>query len=170
MVTIIRSKRKTMLCRGEGRERGGIISWIGRPSGIRTLSLVFSSTDGLKEEKQHRNGTGRRPAAKCDLLCCTRLSTIFLLGILKKKKNVQHSSTSCSGCFETMINNDVSGMFCFFKSLRVSEMLFLCPARNPSASPQSANKVSSDPSQRIQNLSLLVQQIRTYYQVRLASW
>ncbi|XP_038570145.1 girdin-like isoform X4 [Micropterus salmoides] len=34
---------------------------------------------------------------------------------------------------------------------------------NPSAAPQSANKVSSDPSQRIQNLNFLVQQIKTYY-------
>lgn len=59
-------------------------------------------------------------------------------------------------------------MFCF-KLLHVSEMLFLCPVRNPSASPQGANKVSRDPSQRIHNLSLLVQQIRTYYQVRRAS-
>ncbi|CAG03335.1 unnamed protein product, partial [Tetraodon nigroviridis] len=36
---------------------------------------------------------------------------------------------------------------------------------NPSASPQGANRVSSNPNQRIQNWSLLVQQIRTYYQV-----
>ncbi|TWW58612.1 Girdin Akt phosphorylation enhancer [Takifugu flavidus] len=35
---------------------------------------------------------------------------------------------------------------------------------DPSASPQGVNKVSSDPNQRIQNLSLLVQQIKTYYQ------
>lgn len=42
----------------------------------------------------------------------------------------------------------------------------LCPIfRNPSAAPQSANKVSSDPSQRIQNLNFLVQQIKTYYLV-----
>ncbi|XP_076001814.1 girdin-like [Genypterus blacodes] len=34
---------------------------------------------------------------------------------------------------------------------------------NPSAAPQGANKVSRDPSQRVQNLSLLVHQIRTYY-------
>ncbi|XP_070771586.1 girdin [Enoplosus armatus] len=34
---------------------------------------------------------------------------------------------------------------------------------NPSAAPQGANKVSMDPSQRIQNLNLLVQQIKTYY-------
>ncbi|KAK5866476.1 hypothetical protein PBY51_020664 [Eleginops maclovinus] len=34
---------------------------------------------------------------------------------------------------------------------------------NPSAAPQGANKVSRDPSQRIQNLNFLVQQIKTYY-------
>ncbi|XP_032398828.1 girdin isoform X1 [Etheostoma spectabile] len=34
---------------------------------------------------------------------------------------------------------------------------------NPSATPQGANKVSRDPSQRIQNLNFLVQQIKTYY-------
>ncbi|KAF7663406.1 hypothetical protein LDENG_00211260 [Lucifuga dentata] len=34
---------------------------------------------------------------------------------------------------------------------------------NPSATPRGANKVSRDPSQRVQNLSLLVRQIKTYY-------
>ncbi|XP_059185400.1 girdin-like [Centropristis striata] len=34
---------------------------------------------------------------------------------------------------------------------------------NPSATPQGANKVSRDPNQRIQNLNVLVQQIKTYY-------
>ncbi|XP_051241072.1 girdin isoform X2 [Dicentrarchus labrax] len=34
---------------------------------------------------------------------------------------------------------------------------------NPSATSQGANKVSGDPSQRIQNLNFLVQQIKTYY-------
>ncbi|XP_070683678.1 girdin-like [Pempheris klunzingeri] len=34
---------------------------------------------------------------------------------------------------------------------------------NPSATPQGANKLSRDPSQRIQNLNFLVQQIKTYY-------
>ncbi|XP_071360179.1 girdin-like isoform X2 [Trachinotus anak] len=34
---------------------------------------------------------------------------------------------------------------------------------NPSATPQGANKVSRDASQRIQNLNFLVQQIKTYY-------
>ncbi|XP_074485142.1 girdin-like isoform X2 [Sebastes fasciatus] len=34
---------------------------------------------------------------------------------------------------------------------------------NPSATPQGANKVSRDPSQRIQNLNFLVQQIKAYY-------
>lgn len=64
----------------------------------------------------------------------------------------------------------MTSLGCFFKSIHVSKMLFLCPVRNSSASPQGANKVSRDPNQRIQNLSLLVQQIRTYYEVRLASW
>lgn len=42
----------------------------------------------------------------------------------------------------------------------------LCPiVRNPSATPQGANKVSGDASQRIQNLNFLVQQIKTYYLV-----
>uniref|UniRef100_A0A8C4NYH3 Coiled-coil domain containing 88Aa n=1 Tax=Dicentrarchus labrax TaxID=13489 RepID=A0A8C4NYH3_DICLA len=36
---------------------------------------------------------------------------------------------------------------------------------NPSATSQGANKVSGDPSQRIQNLNFLVQQIKTYYLV-----
>lgn len=44
----------------------------------------------------------------------------------------------------------------------------LCPVvRNPSATPQGANKVSRDPSQRIQNLNFVVQQIKTYYLVSL---
>ncbi|KAM4583940.1 girdin-like isoform 2-T2 [Odontesthes bonariensis] len=34
---------------------------------------------------------------------------------------------------------------------------------NPSAAPQGANKVCRDPSQRIQNLNFLVQQIKTFY-------
>ncbi|XP_056228143.1 girdin-like isoform X3 [Seriola aureovittata] len=34
---------------------------------------------------------------------------------------------------------------------------------NPSATPKGANKVSRDPSQRMQNLNVLVQQIKTYY-------
>ncbi|XP_029949286.1 girdin-like [Salarias fasciatus] len=34
---------------------------------------------------------------------------------------------------------------------------------NPSAAPQSANKVSRDPSQRIHNLNFLIQQIKIYY-------
>ncbi|XP_047435561.1 girdin-like isoform X4 [Mugil cephalus] len=34
---------------------------------------------------------------------------------------------------------------------------------NPSAAPEGANKASRDPSQRIQNLNLLVQRIRAYY-------
>ncbi|KAG8015133.1 Girdin [Nibea albiflora] len=34
---------------------------------------------------------------------------------------------------------------------------------NPSATPPGANKVSRDPSQRVQNLNFLVQQIKTYY-------
>ncbi|XP_051802334.1 girdin isoform X2 [Acanthochromis polyacanthus] len=34
---------------------------------------------------------------------------------------------------------------------------------NPSEAPQGANKVSRDPSQRVQNLNCLVQQIKTYY-------
>ncbi|XP_019115753.2 girdin isoform X5 [Larimichthys crocea] len=34
---------------------------------------------------------------------------------------------------------------------------------NPSATPPGANKVSRDPSQRIQNLNVLIQQIKTYY-------
>ncbi|GAA6220271.1 girdin-like [Lates japonicus] len=34
---------------------------------------------------------------------------------------------------------------------------------NPSATPQGVNKASRDPSQRIQNLNFLVQQIKTYY-------
>ncbi|KAK9539723.1 hypothetical protein VZT92_002225 [Zoarces viviparus] len=34
---------------------------------------------------------------------------------------------------------------------------------NPSATPQGAKEVGRDPSQRIQNLNLLVQQIKTYY-------
>lgn len=54
-------------------------------------------------------------------------------------------------------------------SLNPTTSPFLCLIRDPSASPQGVNKVSSDPNQRIQNLSLLVQQIRTYYQVRLVS-
>ncbi|KAG7486968.1 hypothetical protein JOB18_043364 [Solea senegalensis] len=36
--------------------------------------------------------------------------------------------------------------------------------KNPSASPQAANNMSRDPSQRIHNLIFLVQQIKTYYQ------
>lgn len=44
----------------------------------------------------------------------------------------------------------------------------LCPVvRNPSATPQGANKVSRDPSHRIQNLNFIVQQIKTYYLVSL---
>uniref|UniRef100_A0A672GK85 Calponin-homology (CH) domain-containing protein n=1 Tax=Salarias fasciatus TaxID=181472 RepID=A0A672GK85_SALFA len=38
---------------------------------------------------------------------------------------------------------------------------------NPSAAPQSANKVSRDPSQRIHNLNFLIQQIKIYYLVSL---
>lgn len=34
---------------------------------------------------------------------------------------------------------------------------------NPSASSQGAKKMSKDPSQRIQNLNFLVQQIKTFY-------
>lgn len=52
------------------------------------------------------------------------------------------------------------------KSDHVSEMPFVYPIRDPSASPQGVNKVSRDPNQRIRSLSLLVQQIKTYYQVR----
>lgn len=37
--------------------------------------------------------------------------------------------------------------------------------RNPSASSQGAKKMSKDPSQRIQNLNFLVQQIKTFYLV-----
>uniref|UniRef100_A0A3B4F4B9 Girdin-like n=1 Tax=Pundamilia nyererei TaxID=303518 RepID=A0A3B4F4B9_9CICH len=37
---------------------------------------------------------------------------------------------------------------------------------NPSASSQSAKKMSKDPSQRIQNLNFLVQQIKTFYLVK----
>lgn len=71
MVTITPSKHKTMQCQGKGRQRGGIISQIGRPSGIRTLSLVFSSTDGPEEEeaqKWDREETGGK---------MTRLSAII---------------------------------------------------------------------------------------------
>lgn len=53
------------------------------------------------------------------------------------------------------------------KSDHVSEIPFVCPIRDPSASPQGVNKVSRNPNQRIRSLSLLVQQIKTYYQVRL---
>lgn len=46
----------------------------------------------------------------------------------------------------------------------------LCPIfRNPSATPPGANKVSRDPSQRIQNLNVLIQQIKTYYLVSFVS-
>lgn len=47
--------------------------------------------------------------------------------------------------------------------------MFLCPLRNPSASLQGAAKAGGDPNRRIHNLSLLVQRIKTYYQVRLLS-
>lgn len=43
-------------------------------------------------------------------------------------------------------------------------ILFPIP-RNPSVTPQGSNKVSRDPSQRIQNLNFLVQQIKTFYLV-----
>lgn len=57
-----------MLCRGEGRERGGIISWIGRPSGIRALLLVFSGTGaqmggmegGREDEEAQKQGKQQR--------------------------------------------------------------------------------------------------------------
>lgn len=66
-----------MLCRGEGRERGGIISWIGRPSGIRALLLVFSGTGaqmgGMEggRTRRHRNRANSREMEigrlkKCD--------------------------------------------------------------------------------------------------------
>lgn len=43
-------------------------------------------------------------------------------------------------------------------------MLYLL-FRNPPATPQGANKVNRDPSQRVHNLNYLVQQIKTYYLV-----
>lgn len=50
-------------CCAEGRRRGGIISWIGRPTGIRALSLVFIATGaqmggwgGEKEDKVKERG------------------------------------------------------------------------------------------------------------------
>ena len=46
-----------------------------------------------------------------------------------------------------------------------SKMPFYVVFRNPSATPQGANKMIRDPGQRIQNLNFLVQQIKTYYLV-----
>lgn len=43
--------------------------------------------------------------------------------------------------------------------------LYCLPYRGPSVTPQGAAEVSLAPSQRIQNLNLLVQQIKSYYLV-----
>ena len=102
---------------------------------------------GLRK-RRHRNGTGRRPAEKWPACLQSLMIT-----------NMTSLQSFFFVCFVL-----------FFDSLHVSKMLFLCPTRNPSASPQGAHKVSSDLNKRIQSLSFLVQQIRTYYQVRLASW
>lgn len=55
---------------GEGRERGGIISWIGRPCGIRALLLVFSGTGTQMggRMRRHRNRTNSTAMAETDRL------------------------------------------------------------------------------------------------------
>lgn len=46
-------------------------------------------------------------------------------------------------------------------------MAFFFPHRNPKATVQRTNKkVNNDPTLRIQNLSILIRQIKAYYQVR----
>lgn len=53
-------------CCAEGRRRGGIISWIGRPTGIRALSLVFIGTGaqmgglGVGGRKRTKSKRGRK--------------------------------------------------------------------------------------------------------------
>lgn len=129
---------------GEGRERGGIISWIGRPSRIRTSSLVFSSTDGQGGREEARGGDALQHPSLCPCL-------VWVVKTIAKPLVNLHD-----------------GRFIQSKSDHISEMPFVCPIRDPSASPQGVNKVSRDPNQRIRSLSLLVQQIKTYYQVRPA--
>ncbi|XP_028277326.1 girdin-like [Parambassis ranga] len=64
---------------------------------------------------------------------------------------------------KTFVPND-GGMHLDFSELLDGVFLIdIMTQINPSAAPQGANKVSRDPSQRIQNLNFLVQQIKAYY-------
>jgi len=52
----------------------------------------------------------------------------------------------------------------------MTECNFLFLHRNPKATVQRTNKkVNNDPTLRIQNLSILIRQIKAYYQVRCLS-
>lgn len=53
------------------------------------------------------------------------------------------------------------------KQLAAINSLSFCSHRNPKATVQRTNKkVNNDPTLRIQNLSILIRQIKSYYQVR----
>ncbi|XP_018520333.2 LOW QUALITY PROTEIN: girdin-like [Lates calcarifer] len=64
---------------------------------------------------------------------------------------------------KTFVPND-AGVHLDFSELLDGDFLNdIMTQINPSATPQGVNKASRDPSQRIQNLNFLVQQIKTYY-------
>uniref|UniRef100_A0A4W6C299 Coiled-coil domain containing 88Aa n=1 Tax=Lates calcarifer TaxID=8187 RepID=A0A4W6C299_LATCA len=68
---------------------------------------------------------------------------------------------------KTFVPND-AGVHLDFSELLDGDFLNdIMTQINPSATPQGVNKASRDPSQRIQNLNFLVQQIKTYYLVNL---
>uniref|UniRef100_A0A667XPI2 Calponin-homology (CH) domain-containing protein n=1 Tax=Myripristis murdjan TaxID=586833 RepID=A0A667XPI2_9TELE len=64
---------------------------------------------------------------------------------------------------KTFVANDAGMQLDFSELLDGVFLNDIMTQINPSATPQGVNKVKSDPSQRIHNLSLLVRQIKTYY-------
>ncbi|KAF3687285.1 Girdin Akt phosphorylation enhancer [Channa argus] len=64
---------------------------------------------------------------------------------------------------KTFVPNDVGMQLDFNELLDGVFLNDIMTQINPSVTPQGTNRVSKDPSQRIQNLNFLVQQIKSYY-------
>lgn len=69
-------------------------------------------------------------------------------------------------CLETFILKCVCHLQLTFTLLQIQKLFAIFSYRNPKATVQRTNKkVNNDPTLRIQNLSILIRQIKAYYQV-----
>lgn len=106
--------------------------------------------------------------------------TVLLMFLGKHTPAPSHKATSCqteTQMFQTTHRRTLRNLIfkmCLSTSStdkwRLNNSIPFFPHRNPKATVQRTNKkVNNDPTLRIQNLSILIRQIKAYYQVRFLS-